>query len=211
MAKLPPAVLSFLVLLGGCTAHPAVIHPRFQELCPEKIVVMPVKNRTLDDLEAVSLAGLLQRWTLGGDTINVLELLASSLRVSLEQKGYQIESGTETRVSGEGAELVPGSLAVLLSEITSWKTTAVGTGRSISFSGNLKLVLGDEVLFEDSFRYHSNKSDGYLLTAQDLQHDIRRAGRRLSRQLPSYQTDTDDGNASAVSTQSSDSATGQQS
>src|SRR5258706_370147 len=84
----PLLFLAALVISGlRCAGDPPVISPRFQELAPAKIAVMPVENATLVDLTRVTTAGLLQS-LISKREINIPEAMQRGLVEVVEKKGY---------------------------------------------------------------------------------------------------------------------------
>jgi hypothetical protein len=188
--------LALFLGVAGCQLDPAAVHPRFAELEPQAIAVMPVENRTVLDLARVTSAGPLQRLTIGGREVDVPATLRDGMAEALLRKGYRIHPGGP---AGEVADYrrplpsgaAPGFDGVLYSEITTWRLSGAYTGGEIEVGGGVELVRvgdqahgGGEVLYRSPIGYRSG-SAASTRTPVDLEEEVRRAGRAALRGLPS--------------------------
>jgi hypothetical protein len=171
------------VLLSACQIDPPLIHPDFQDLCAWEVGVPPVENRTLHDLSAVSIAGPLQRLTLGEARVDVPAALRQALLGGLEKKGYRAVA----LEAGGG----PGSTPLLLrSEIGRFRREAATMGGSLEIAGMLELVRSggssgeDQVLFRQRFDHRTATGGRSTRTPQDLEQEVGRAGLAALRDLP---------------------------
>jgi hypothetical protein len=75
-------------LVSGCVS--AYVNPDYKRLEPRTIAVLPVENHTIQHLDKVSIGGLLQSLTFGGETFNIPELLSGAIRAALVDRGYAV-------------------------------------------------------------------------------------------------------------------------
>jgi hypothetical protein len=179
-----------------------VVHPEYSALRPRAIAVHPVANETLHQLDRVSFGGILQRVTVGVETIDVPVLLRGALEEALLMKDYS--APPFTRPPGEPEDAIPvrapesespprplpaawASLpfdAVLVPAIESWQASTMGSSSvGMRFRVVIYRLPEMEVLystvFEGSYREDVRTRGNDMIPAW-----IRRSARKALPDVP---------------------------
>ena len=173
-------LLALAALLAlGCSVPPAsTIHPKYAELKPKVIQVLPVKNETRrKDLEGYCPDALLQRMVTGGRKIDVLEVFRKAAEEAAQQRGYTISKDAP----GAGGA----TMKIVLKE---WRDGSRFGASEIVFSCKLELSRSPsgESLYSTSVHHiaESRGSSQRKLMAPQVVREIVRAVRGGLQQLP---------------------------
>ena len=137
-----PLFLVASLTLGSCASQ-YEISPRYAQLKPTSVVVLPVGNETVYELDQVRFGGLLQRLIKGPEVYDVPALLRGALVEALKRRGF--DAGTYdpsealdfTRPLPAGTPEFPFD-AVLVPTIHSWYSSGSGQWK-IFMTGGVKL------------------------------------------------------------------------
>jgi len=204
MTKIHPraaAALALAITSAGCVVDPPVISPRFGELEPRTIAVLPVENRTLKDLSNISTAQWLQRLTIGSRGIDVPAAFRMNIIAILQEDGYRAGALDEAPGEDPRAPLPAGASrnhdAVLRCGIDRWHITTGAYGGELEISGDLEIIRvadagsgGGEVLFQKAFFHRAGAATEGVHSPGDLFDEVARAARSALRGLPERKKET---------------------
>jgi len=173
--------LFLLAGLPGCEFPAPKVHPRFAEIRPVEIVVLPVENRSLIDLSKVNTTGPLQSLIVGGREVDVPAVLEEALREGLRRKGYQTQP--------MGAGIASG--ATLHSSIYEFRLSGPARREGLEIAGRVALIGSAaredgkaELLYEKDFRHRSGFENFAPRSPGELEAEVRRAALGALRGLP---------------------------
>ncbi len=158
---------------------------------------MPVINRTLLDLSAVSASGALQGLVITSGGVNVPGAMRQALLDGLERKGYQARWSEPSQEEIDYHQPFPPGEnpafdAVLYCDIFRWSKAEPAAGGRIEVSGTVEMVRageaargGGEILYRKEYYYVPRFSSGGVRTTNDLVVEVRRAALRGISDLPS--------------------------
>lgn len=195
-SKSPPADAGLALvllawLLGGC-AHGGWVHPAYSERMPHSIAVLPVRNETVHQLEAVSFGGFLQRAVIGPRTFDIPDILRASFEEALIQTGYEaarpapgpvtaaLESGA---ARAEEVAAIPFD-AALHTAIEAWQAdTGSSPGLRMRYRIELRSIPGAEILFSGVFPC-VHREDSRERGMDAVPNAIRRSAKQALSALP---------------------------
>ncbi|HVR74324.1 MAG TPA: hypothetical protein VMT52_08330 [Planctomycetota bacterium] len=195
-SKSPPADVGLALvllasILGGC-AQAGWVHPGYSERMPHSIAVLPVRNETVHQLDAVSFGGFAQRMIIGAPTFDIPDLLRGSLEESLIQAGYEAArpapgSVTAALESGkalpEDASAIPFD-AALHTAIEGWQAdTGSVAGIRMRYRVELRSIPGAEVLFSGVFPC-VHREDPRARGTDEVPNAVRRSAKQALGALP---------------------------
>lgn len=179
--RVSKTALFLLAGLPGCEFPAPKVHPRFAEIRPVEIVVLPVENRSLIDLSKVNTTGPLQTLIIGGREVDVPAVLEEALREGLRRKGYQTPPAAAGLASG----------ATLHSSIYEFRLSGPARREGLEIAGRVALIGSAareggkaELLFEKDFRHRSGFEDFAPRTPGELEAEVRRAALGALNGLP---------------------------
>ena len=168
--------LAVSLVLTGCAGGD--VHPRFFDVRPRSLSVLPVQNKSGEELERVSFDGALQSVMVGAQSSDVTELIRGAVEETLLLKGYEIVDA-DRGGDGDGN----GVNAALHTTITAWShSRGAGAQFRLRYRVEVRHAPTGELLYDGDFQCSHQSRAGARRAPVELA--LRRCVRQALDGLP---------------------------